>query len=99
MFRTFLGESEIDDFDLGIGLRRRKEEILQAQGQEKTSFSRYSHLGFEISMTEIIAMHEIHCRDELSHQLTGFFLGKRRLSANPIEQFAPGEQFHDDIRV
>ena len=39
-------------------------------------------------MANLIAMHVVHRRDELLHQLTDFFLGERRLSANPIEQFS-----------
>ena len=42
MFRTFLGEAEIDDFNLGIGLGRRKEQILQAQDQVDFFFTAFS---------------------------------------------------------
>ena len=50
-------------------------------------------------MAEIIAMHEIHRRDELSHQLTRFSLRERRSGANPIEQFSAHQQLHDDVSV
>ena len=37
MFRAFLGEAEIDDFDLRIGLRGRKEKILREEGEDRSS--------------------------------------------------------------
>lgn len=41
-------------------------------------------------MANVVTVHEVHRGHELSHQLTGLFLGERRLSSNPIEQFATG---------
>lgn len=99
MFGAFLGETEIDDFDFRVGVRRREEQILT--GETKCAWDERSctDLGFEISMAEIVTMHEVHRGDELLHQLTGFFLREGRLRANPVEQFAAREQLHDDIRV
>ena len=98
---SFLGKTEVDDLDFSIGLCRRKQEIL-GRGHRQCSRSvrdGFTHLWFQVSMTNVVAVHEIHGGDQLFHQLTGFLFRERCLSPYSVEEFATRQEFHDDIRM
>ena len=90
MFRSFLRETEIDDFDLAVRMSRRKQKILNERHRSIGRSGEGFYLWFEIPMANVVTVHEVHRGHEFSHQLTGLFLGERRLRSNPIEQFATG---------